>query len=57
MKNKCIDCKERVIGCHSFCLDYIEYRNKLDEINKKIREEKEKSSQGWSYTRNRKRYR
>lgn len=36
------DCPNRSITCHSNCSEYIEFRNKIDEINKRKREYKEK---------------
>ena len=36
----CKDCKERQIGCHSYCRKYIEFRMNLEERNARIREEK-----------------
>lgn len=36
----CKDCKERQIGCHSYCRKYIEFRMNWDEIKLKERKEK-----------------
>lgn len=33
MRGPCKNCDMRVIGCHSTCSDYIDYKNKLDAIN------------------------
>lgn len=30
----CVNCKERSIGCHSICEDYISWRNLLDASKK-----------------------
>lgn len=36
MKSPCDkNCSDRVIGCHSKCKKYKEFRNKIDEINNK----------------------
>lgn len=34
MKNSCINCKYRKIGCHSKCDSYKEYKEKIEQINK-----------------------
>lgn len=46
--NLCYYCTDRYVGCHSKCEKYIDYRNKLDEENKKIREIKYKESIAYS---------
>ena len=30
----CLGCVERVIGCHSTCIKYIDFRQRLDAYNK-----------------------
>lgn len=30
----CKNCKDRIVGCHSTCRDYKEYKEKLAEIKK-----------------------
>lgn len=32
----CYECEKRKAGCHVMCPDYISYREKLDEYNKKV---------------------
>lgn len=29
----CLDCKERILGCHTGCGKYIEFRKSLDDYN------------------------
>lgn len=43
LKNKCIDCTERVLGCHSKCSDYQEFRNQIDTLNQNIKSAQNKS--------------
>lgn len=38
--NSCMGCPHREVGCHSHCEGYKYRRNKLDELNKKIRKSK-----------------
>ena len=35
----CKDCPDRYVGCHSKCEKYLSFRKKLNEHNKKTREE------------------
>ena len=35
MDGPCYECTRRHIGCHARCADYIQFKTKLDEINKK----------------------
>lgn len=37
--NKCYGCKKRKLYCHLSCESYLEYRKKLDEINREARYE------------------
>lgn len=32
MNGPCLGCQDRVLGCHSKCERYLEYRRKKDEI-------------------------
>ena len=32
----CYNCTERQYGCHGTCLRYIQYKEKIDEKNKRI---------------------
>lgn len=32
MKNACMDCTRRTLGCHSRCEEYKAYREKMDRI-------------------------
>lgn len=43
MKHKitCKDCKERYLGCHEECADYIAFRKEKDELNQ-LRNEAQK---------------
>lgn len=38
----CKECEERQVGCHSTCELYKEFRQKLDERNRKIEDGKRK---------------
>ena len=38
----CYKCTKRKIGCHSVCKEYTNEKEKFDEANRLIREEKEK---------------
>ena len=40
MKVPCKDCENREVGCHSKCEEYIEWKEELAELNKKIAKEK-----------------
>lgn len=40
MKVPCKDCENRELGCHGKCEEYIEWKNELAELNKKIAKEK-----------------
>ena len=31
--NSCYNCVKREVGCHSYCLDYKEYKEKLETTN------------------------
>lgn len=44
---RCKDCKERHIGCHSSCTDYLTFRKELDEKNARIRLAKFYDYIGW----------
>ena len=37
----CKDCEVREIGCHSRCSGYIKWKKEMEEMNKKIKMEKE----------------
>lgn len=37
MENKCLDCKNRKVGCHSTCIHYKEFKEKVDRDNRKRR--------------------
>ena len=32
----CLGCIERVIGCHSNCIKYIDFRQRLEAYNKEV---------------------
>lgn len=36
----CKNCKDRKVGCHAVCENYIEWRKMIDEINVKRFEQK-----------------
>ena len=40
MSHECKDCKNRELGCHSWCKSYLEYRKSRDEELKKIYRER-----------------
>lgn len=31
--NSCYNCPKREVGCHSYCLDYKQYKEKLETTN------------------------
>ena len=35
----CLNCTQRVVGCHSSCSDYIEWGKRVKHKNRKIAEE------------------
>lgn len=37
----CMNCKEREVNCHSNCVKYKEYREKIKKKNKRIAEDTE----------------
>jgi len=37
----CKDCAKRYLGCHDKCEDYLKQRKELDELNKKIKAQKQ----------------
>lgn len=38
--SKCLDCKDRHVGCHSKCEKYKAFRKALDEYREQVREDK-----------------
>ena len=44
MESKCIECKDRHIGCHSTCDYYLSWRKELDGVKTLIRKAKKKQS-------------
>ena len=36
----CLNCQDRVLGCHSTCLEYLEFRRERDELLEKKQQEK-----------------
>lgn len=36
----CFGCKKGFIGCHSKCLEFIDFRQKLDVLNEEIKKKK-----------------
>lgn len=34
IESPCLGCNERVISCHSNCIKYIDFRQRLDAYNK-----------------------
>lgn len=48
--SKCVDCKERKVGCHSICEYYIEWKKEHDKQQKLIKR-KERESKAWVYFR------
>lgn len=41
MKSPCQNCTKRTVGCHSNCESYINFRNGVDNIKEKMRDDKE----------------
>lgn len=39
MERPCLNCMERILGCHSKCSKYLNFKDKLDEIRSKKYEE------------------
>lgn len=39
MERPCLNCTERILGCHSKCSKYLSFKDKLDEIRSKKYEE------------------
>ena len=37
MNVPCKDCKDRELKCHMHCIEYIQWKNELNEINNKIK--------------------
>ena len=44
INSKCKGCTKRVVGCHSTCEDYKEFRKELDKQNEAERADREFSS-------------
>ena len=40
----CKDCKDRKIGCHEDCKEYLDYRAKIDATTENIKNEKKPSN-------------
>lgn len=40
----CLNCKDRVLGCHDTCERYISYRKELDKVNAEDRERRKEES-------------
>ena len=40
-KAPCADCIERVIGCHSNCIKYTNWKQRQDILKQKIKQDKE----------------
>ena len=36
----CLNCQDRVLGCHSTCREYLEFRRERDELLEKKQKEK-----------------
>ena len=53
MKNKCYGCEDRVVGCHSFCDKYKQFREYLDKKNL-IEKAERKYESIWNYSNRRK---
>jgi hypothetical protein len=41
MKSPCQNCAKRTVGCHSSCESYINFRNGIDNIKRKMKGDKE----------------
>lgn len=41
IQSPCKDCKERYVSCHTECLKYADYRQRIDVYNEKIRHERD----------------
>lgn len=37
---KCKDCESRKVGCHATCNDYADFKERLEEFNKRKKEAK-----------------
>lgn len=40
IKTPCRDCKDRVVGCHSVCDRYMEWKKEVEAYNAKVYAEK-----------------
>lgn len=45
--NPCYKCKDRKVGCHATCERYSEFREKLEEFNKRKRREARDNNLYW----------
>lgn len=45
----CLNCEKRFPNCHATCKDYIRERKALDELNEKIRSNKEKDEKFYEH--------
>lgn len=55
IEGPCHGCTDRYVGCHSKCLKYIDYRQKLDTENLRIKEQKKGYIENANYVRESKR--
>ncbi len=40
MKNSCINCQNRTVGCHKNCLAYVRYKEKIQSNKDNMKEDK-----------------
>lgn len=44
-QSPCLECEERIIGCHAACEKYEEYRSELEEWKKTVRAKKQEGAE------------
>lgn len=54
IKNNCYNCKDRKIGCHSECVSYRRYKEKLEDARLKREQALKEQTEGYAYFRQKK---
>lgn len=44
-QSPCLECEERIIGCHAACEKYEQYRSELEEWKKTVRAKKQEGAE------------
>lgn len=50
IQSPCYGCEDRYIGCHDRCHLYTEYREEIDDLNKRIRQVKLEDDIMWGWS-------